>query len=103
MGSPLFPSKAEHLVTPRHQLSSSSTQDLESRRLSLRLTRRSILRTGTFAALFPVCGQAPLPASARAQRSEAQWRAGLSLFGELKYRPGFKHFDYVNPQSPKGG
>jgi microcin C transport system substrate-binding protein len=69
----------------------------------LRLTRRSILRTGTFAALFPVCGQAPLPASARAQRSEAQWRAGLSLFGELKYRPGFKHFDYVNPQSPKGG
>jgi microcin C transport system substrate-binding protein len=70
----------------------------------LRLTRRSILRTGTLAALFPVFGQAPLPAtSARAQRSEQQWRPGLSLFGELKYRPGFRHFDYVNPQSPKGG
>jgi microcin C transport system substrate-binding protein len=27
----------------------------------------------------------------------------LSLFGELKYSPGFKHFDYVNPQAPKGG
>src|SRR5262245_23851342 len=104
MGSPLFPSKAEHLLTSRHNLSSSSTQDLESRRLPLRLTRRSILRTGTFAALFPVFGQAPLPAtSARAQGSEPQWRPGLSLFGELKYRPGFRHFDYVNPQPPKGG
>jgi len=23
--------------------------------------------------------------------------------GELKYPPGFAHFDYVNPQAPKGG
>jgi microcin C transport system substrate-binding protein len=28
---------------------------------------------------------------------------GLSLFGNLKYGPGFKHFDYVNPDAPKGG
>jgi microcin C transport system substrate-binding protein len=28
---------------------------------------------------------------------------GLSLFGELKYGPGFTHFDYVNPNAPKGG
>jgi microcin C transport system substrate-binding protein len=28
---------------------------------------------------------------------------GLSLYGELKYPPGFKHFDYVNPAAPKGG
>ena len=28
---------------------------------------------------------------------------GLSAFGELKYGPDFKHFDYVNPQAPKGG
>ncbi|HEY1257970.1 MAG TPA: extracellular solute-binding protein [Stellaceae bacterium] len=28
---------------------------------------------------------------------------GLSLFGDLKYGPGFTHFDYVNPQAPKGG
>jgi microcin C transport system substrate-binding protein len=26
-----------------------------------------------------------------------------SLYGELKYRPGFTHFDYVNPNAPKGG
>ncbi len=34
---------------------------------------------------------------------EAQWRHGLSLFGELKYPAGFKHFDYVNSKAPKGG
>ena len=28
---------------------------------------------------------------------------GLSLFGELKYPPGFEHFDYTDPQAPKGG
>ncbi|MCY6382956.1 extracellular solute-binding protein [Hoeflea prorocentri] len=28
---------------------------------------------------------------------------GISAFGELKYAPDFSHFDYVNPQAPKGG
>ena len=28
---------------------------------------------------------------------------GLSAFGELKYAADFKHFDYVNPDAPKGG
>lgn len=28
---------------------------------------------------------------------------GLSLYGDLKYGPGFTHFDYVNPDAPKGG
>jgi microcin C transport system substrate-binding protein len=30
-------------------------------------------------------------------------RHGVSLFGDLKYPAGFKHFDYVNPNAPKGG
>ncbi|GAB4229766.1 MAG: extracellular solute-binding protein [Methyloligellaceae bacterium] len=30
-------------------------------------------------------------------------RHGLSVFGDLKYPPDFKHFDYVNPDAPKGG
>lgn len=30
-------------------------------------------------------------------------RHGLSAFGELKYAPDFAHFDYVNPDAPKGG
>lgn len=28
---------------------------------------------------------------------------GLSIFGELKYPSDFAHFDYVNPDAPKGG
>jgi len=28
---------------------------------------------------------------------------GISTFGDLKYGPNFKHFDYVNPNAPKGG
>ena len=32
------------------------------------------------------------------------WAAhGYALWGELKYPNGFTHFDYVNPQAPKGG
>jgi microcin C transport system substrate-binding protein len=38
-----------------------------------------------------------------ATQEEKEWRHGLSLFGTLKYPAGFKHFDYVNPQAPKGG
>ena len=30
-------------------------------------------------------------------------RHGLSTFGDLKYPADFKHFDYVNPDAPKGG
>jgi microcin C transport system substrate-binding protein len=39
--------------------------------------------------------------SARAE--DAVWRHGLSLLGEPRYAAGFKHFDYVNPNAPKGG
>jgi microcin C transport system substrate-binding protein len=28
---------------------------------------------------------------------------GLSIHGDLKYGPGFPHFDYVNPAAPRGG
>ena len=32
------------------------------------------------------------------------WAAhGYALWGDLKYAPGFAHFDYVNPLAPKGG
>ena len=36
-------------------------------------------------------------------KDEKAWRHGLSLFGDLKYPEGFKHFGYVNPAAPKGG
>jgi len=78
--------------------------------VALRLTRRIVVRTGVLAALSPIFdrfGAPLLGASAYAQTRDgegaAEWRQGLSLFGDLKYSPGFKHFDYVNPQAPKGG
>ncbi len=36
--------------------------------------------------------------------SQAVWAApGYSVWSTFKYAPGFDHFDYVNPQAPKGG
>lgn len=39
----------------------------------------------------------------KAENPAATPRYGLSVFGDLKYPPGFTHFDYVNPDAPKGG
>ena len=58
-----------------------------------RLLRRAV----TLVAL----GCVTLVAPAAAQNED--WRHGLSLFGDLKYPAGFKHFEYVNPDAPKGG
>jgi microcin C transport system substrate-binding protein len=74
----------------------------------LRLTRRSVIRTGALAAFSPILDRLGVPllgasASAQAAGGERDWRHGLSLFGQLKYPLGFKHFDYVNANAPKGG
>jgi microcin C transport system substrate-binding protein len=46
----------------------------------------------------------PLPSLlTAAQAQDKTWRHGLSLFGDLKYPPSFKQFDYVNADAPKGG
>jgi len=46
----------------------------------------------------------PVLTAVRADAGEEnEWRQGLSLYGDLKYKPDFKHFDYVNPNAPKGG
>lgn len=34
---------------------------------------------------------------------ERGWQHGLALMGTPKYEQGFPHFDYVNPDAPKGG
>jgi microcin C transport system substrate-binding protein len=39
--------------------------------------------------------------SAAAQ--DSGWRHALAMMGEPKYPAGFAHFDYVNPDAPKGG
>ncbi len=43
------------------------------------------------------------PLAAQEAPKEPQWRHGATLLGEAKYPAGFKHFDYVNPNAPKGG
>ena len=35
--------------------------------------------------------------------AEPTFEHGVSYFGEFKYPPDFEHFDYVNPDAPKGG
>ncbi len=50
-------------------------------------------------AAFPVALLLLSPASAQSP----PWRHAISLTGEPKYGPGFRHPDYVNPQAPVGG
>jgi len=65
------------------------------------VNRRSLLTSALFAVAAP---RLRLPDwIGPAQAEDKNWRHGLSLYGELKYPPGFKHFDYVNPDAPKGG
>ena len=42
-------------------------------------------------------------APAAAQDGDARESHGLSMYGDLKYPADFAHFDYVNPDAPKGG
>ena len=71
------------------------------------ITRRQLLQSGSFAALTPALGTLtglPVIETAKADTpADLPWRHGLSLFGDLKYPADFKHFDYVNPNAPKGG
>jgi microcin C transport system substrate-binding protein len=70
----------------------------------VKLTRRTLLRSGIVLAV-PAAGADPLATLGigPAHAEETNWRHGLSLFGDLKYPAGFKQFDYVNPNAPKGG
>jgi microcin C transport system substrate-binding protein len=75
----------------------------------LTITRRHLLRSGALVAATPLLKTAvglPLGSAAHAQpaaATEAAWTHSLSLFGDVKYPADFKHFDYVNPDAPKGG
>jgi microcin C transport system substrate-binding protein len=58
---------------------------------------RSVCRFTAIVVLLATFG------TASALAADPITRHGVSLFGELKYPAGFKHFDYVNPNAPKGG
>lgn len=41
--------------------------------------------------------------SSQTQPTTGQPTHGIAIFGDLKYPANFTHFDYVNPDAPKGG
>ncbi|WP_421980990.1 extracellular solute-binding protein [Roseibium sp.] len=65
-------------------------------------TRRQLLKLSGAAAL---AGSMPIGTTSgwAAGTSAGKPQHGLSVFGDLKYGPDFTHFDYANPDAPKGG
>jgi microcin C transport system substrate-binding protein len=59
------------------------------------LTRRSTLVLGVGGVIAALSG--------KAKSDEGSEHHGMSAFGELKYPADFQHFDYVDPNAPKGG
>ena len=62
--------------------------------LAARLTRSFAVAAVLFAAVHTAIAE---------EAGETIVSHGISTFGELKYPPDFPHFDYVNPDAPKGG
>jgi microcin C transport system substrate-binding protein len=46
---------------------------------------------------------ASVPLGSAIAQDEVTKSHALSLYGDIKYGPDFAHFDYVNPDAPKGG
>lgn len=53
-------------------------------------------RLGAFVLLALTAAPSPIVA-------EERWQHGVSTFDEFKYGADFEHFDYADPQAPKGG
>jgi microcin C transport system substrate-binding protein len=58
---------------------------------------------GRLASLLLVPLLVATPPAPAAAEEEVITSHGLSIFGALKYPADFAHFDYVNPDAPKGG
>jgi microcin C transport system substrate-binding protein len=70
----------------------------------MKLSRRSVLRATAATVAAPALGILSAASPIGRASGETQiWRHALSLFGDIKYPEGFKHFDYVNPDAPQGG
>ena len=69
----------------------------------MNFSRRSVLRASAASFAMPALSAVGLGSLSRAEAQAKTWQHGLSLFGDIKYPEGFKHFDYVNPKAPQGG
>lgn len=62
------------------------------------------MSTGKIRALLaPLILAATLSATPSVAQDSLQPRHGIAMHGDLKYSDGFSHFDYANPDAPKGG
>ncbi len=59
--------------------------------------------TVQFGGFLGMAGLAVLMGAAIPAAAEDEWRTTSSLVGKSKYGDDFKHYDYVNPNAPKGG
>ena len=60
-------------------------------------------RTAAKYAAAPASAKAVTAAPAAAPAQATAWTHAYATFGEPKYPRGFRNFDYVNPDAPKGG
>jgi len=67
----------------------------------VRISRRTVVGALGIGLLAPAQATQLRPAASR--KGQPVWRHAASLFGDLKYPPGFSHFDYVDPLAAKGG
>ncbi|WP_136657756.1 extracellular solute-binding protein [Nitratireductor sp. XY-223] len=66
--------------------------------------KRPLTRRGFLAASGAAAASLAIPARlAFAKNPAGEKLHGISAFGELGYQPDFKHFNFVNPDAPKGG
>jgi len=50
-----------------------------------------------------LCALLAMPSPLCAQEPQPEWETAPTLTEMSKYAPEFRHYDYVNPQAPKGG
>src|SRR5882724_7896358 len=60
-------------------------------------------REGTMRTALALLMVVPFLAGGPSAAADGTTSHALSLFGDVKYPPDFKNFDYVNPDAPKGG
>lgn len=61
------------------------------------------MRLLAFLAATGLAAAAGLGLAAPGAQAQATRSHGIAMHGDLKYGPDFRHFDYANPDAPKGG
>ena len=101
------PREAADLYRRRHRIPGGSTRPRKSAASQVQERRIERARASRAATSWRSARRLPprrcCPAGFRRQCPTDQPLHGLSAFGDLKYAPDFTHFDYVNPDAPKGG